>query len=299
MQEAARRTNGRNELKQRHQESFEDVSPEVGGLDAGALASLVGASPDEAASLLADMANATDRELRAKARRAAAQLYLRMARQGRPSKRGIRRLAADVDPLGGDLDLDATLARTNGLLPSGPGQIVTRRWSTSERAICLLIDRSGSMYGEAVARAAVAAAGVLVAAGERADCSVIAFAKDAVVLQEQGRKRPPMALLDDVLSLRGRGTTDLALALRAARRQLGRAGARERVVVLLSDAKATTGADPIAALRGLDRVHVLGTSDEPESVEAGQLLARRGGGSYRTCLTVRDIPRLLTALLDE
>lgn len=271
----------------------------MGGLDAGALASLVGASPDEAASLLADMANATDRELRAKARRAAAQLYLRMARQGRPSKRGIRRLAADVDPLGGDLDLDATLARTNGLVPSGPGQIVTRRWSTSERAICLLIDRSGSMYGEAVARAAVAAAGVLVAAGERADCSVIAFAKDAVVLQEQGRKRPPMALLDDVLSLRGRGTTDLALALRAARRQLGRAGARERVVVLLSDAKATTGADPIAALRGLDRVHVLGTSDEPESVEAGQLLARRGGGSYRTCLTVRDIPRLLTALLDE
>ena len=169
------------------------MSPEVGGLDAGALESLSGASPDEAASLLADLANATDRELRAKARKAAARIYLRMARQGQPNKRGIRRLSSATDPFGGDLDLDATLARTNGMLPNAPDHIITRRWSTSERAICLLIDRSGSMHGEAVARAAVAAAGVLVAAGERADCSVIAFAKDALVLQEQGRKRPPTA----------------------------------------------------------------------------------------------------------
>ena len=144
----------------------------------------------------------------------------------------------------------------------------------------------------------MAAASVLVSAGERFDCSVIAFAKDSVVLQEQGKRRPPNALLDDILSLRGRGTTDLATALRAARRQLGRAGARERVAVLLSDAKATTGSDPMAALRGLDRLHVLGTSDDPESVEAGRALARRGGGAYRTCTNVRDIPRLLTALLD-
>ena len=258
----------------------------------------MGASPDEAASLLADLANATDKDLRAKARRAAARLYLRMARQGKPEQRGIRRMMADLDPLGGDLDLDLTLARTDGQLPNGPDQIVTRRWATSERAISLLIDRSGSMHGEAVARAAVAAASVLVAAGERADCSVIAFSKDSIVLQEQGRRRAPNALLDDILSLRGKGTTDLATALRAARRQLGRAGARERVAVLLSDAKATAGADPMAALRGLDRLHVLGTSDDPESIEAGQALARRGGGSYRTCMTVRDIPGLLTALLD-
>ena len=299
MQEAARRTHARSELVQRHQERFQELSPEVGGLDSAAMEELVGADVDTAAAMLADMANATDRELRAKARRAAARLYLRMARRGVPSRRGIRRLVPDRHAVGGDLDLDLSLARSDGLRPRLAEDLVSRRWAGSERAICLLIDRSGSMSGKGVATAAVAAASVLVAAGERADCSVIAFAKDSIVLQEQGKRRPATALLDDVLSLRGRGVTDLALALRAARRQLGRAAAPERVAVLLSDAKPTAGADPFAALRGIDRLHVLGTSDDDESVESGRELARRGGGKYVLCLSVADIPLALTRLLES
>ena len=298
VQEAARRTNGRQEMQQRHRR-FDEASPEVGELDQQMIEGLAGADPDQMAELLADMANATDPVLRAKARRLAARLFLRLARQGRPNARGVRRMIAEARIEGGDIDLDATLARTDGLRPSAAHELVVRRWTASERAVCLLIDRSGSMTGRGVAMASVGAASVLVAAGERSDCSVLAFARDTIVLQEQGRRRPIDGVIGDILSLRGKGVTDLGLALRGARRQLGRAGARERVAVLLSDALSTEGEDPLRAMRGLDRLHVLGTSDEAESVEAGRLLARVGGGRYRTCTSINDLPAALTGLLSD
>ena len=297
VQDAARRTSGRSELQHKHGQSFDEVSPEVGQLDEQSVIEKAGLDPDTMLSMLADAANATDPTLRAKARKLAAKLFVTLASTGAPTKRGIKRMTRVNDPLAGDIDLDATLGRTDGTLPMSADDFVTRRWAASERAICLLIDRSGSMSGHGVAMASLGAASVVVAAGEKAECSVLMFAKDTIVLQEMGRKRRPDELIGDVLSLRGRGVTDLALALRGARQQLGRASARERVAILLSDGIATEGGDPVTALRGIDRLHVLGTSDESESVEAGKLLARRGGGHYRTCTSIVELPATLTALL--
>ena len=296
VQEAGRRTAGRQELRSKHA-SFDAASPDVGQLDAQAIEDLASHDPDAAASLLADMAQATDPALRALARRIAARVFIRLARHGRTTSPGVRRLVVETGSVEGDFDLDLTLARTDGCPPLDLRDVVHRRWGASERAICLLVDRSGSMSGHAVARAGIAAASVLSAAGDRADVSVIAFARDSVVLQQQGRPRTVDAVLGDLFSLRGRGVTDLAVALRAARRQLGRTGARDRVAVLVSDALATEGDDPFSALRGLDRLHVLGTSDEAESVDAGRLLARRGRGSHRVATSVADIGSAMTALL--
>src|SRR5499427_307372 len=72
----ARRTIGRAELAARH-ESFGAVSPEVGQLDEDLLAELLAADPDTTVTLLADLARATDRELRAAAQRLAARVFFR------------------------------------------------------------------------------------------------------------------------------------------------------------------------------------------------------------------------------
>ena len=107
---------------------------------------------------------------------------------------------------------------------------------------------------------------------------MIAFAADALVLQRQGEIRaPPSALVDDLLSLRGKGRTDLALALRTAAAELAREPAAERLAIVLSDCRATAGDDPLHALAGLDRVDVLGTDDDPEAVAAGQAPCRSRG----------------------
>jgi magnesium chelatase subunit D len=118
-----------------------------------------------------------------------------------------------------------------------------------------------------------------------------------VVLRPLGSARPAGRLVEEVLSLRARGTTDLALALRAAARQLRRAEADERAALLLSDCLATAGGDPLAAVTGLGRVHVLGTSALPESVRAGTALARRGGGRYVRVASVSELAGAMTALV--
>jgi hypothetical protein len=112
---------------------------------------------------------------------------------------------------------------------------------------------------------------------------VIAFARDAIV--------------EDLLDLRGRGTTDLALALRAARLQLDRVEPGERVAILLSDCRATAGGDPLPVAAGLDRLHVLGTSADPASVAAGQALAAKGSGRHVTVESLTGLPAAVNALL--
>jgi magnesium chelatase subunit D len=293
----ARRSIGRAELALRHP-SFQDVSPEAGQLDQDALAGLLAADPDGAAALLADLAIATDRELRAAARRVAARVFIRLSQaHAAPRARGTRRLEPNHRGEG-DLDLERTLDLWPGRGPLASENLVTRTWAARTRAVCLVVDASGSMAGPGVAMAAVAAAAVVLAAGDRLAPSVIAFSGDVRVLQRHGDRRPPQDLVGDLISLRGHGLTDLAGALRAAAAQLARADGGERVAILLSDCLRTAGPDPAAALHGIDRLHVLcpGERSGPEAAPAAAL-ARAGGGISQPVSRLTDVAPAVGRLL--
>jgi hypothetical protein len=293
-QGAARRTISRAELAARHP-SFGAVSHEVGQLDRDAFAQLLAADPDAAVALLADLARATDKDLRAAARRLAARVFFRLGRAGQKPARGTRRLGAGRAE--GDLDLELTLDRWSGPWPPAEHELVTRSWRAHRRALCLLIDSSGSMSGAAVAMAAVAAASVVFAADGRLAPAIIAFSGGVTVLQAQGTRRAPGELVDDLVALRGHGVTDLAAALRAAAAQLVGAAADERVAVLLSDCLPTTGGDPALALAGISRLHVLCPLPTEESELAAAALARRGGGVSQPVRRLADVPPALTRVL--
>jgi magnesium chelatase subunit D len=249
--------------------------------------------PDEGIALLADMAVATDPALRAQARTLARRLLPRLGGTGPPKRRGSHRLAVRSGTLEGELDLERTLDRTGARRPRHGSDLVTRRFAAAPRAVCLLVDRSGSMGGHAVALAAVAASAVVSAAGsahgagaaggsggERLRCGVIAFASETMVLWSLGDPAPAGRVIDDLLSLRGHGRTDLATALRAAARLLEDVPPGGRTALLLSDCLHTRGLDPRAAAGALDCLHVLGTSDADDARAAGITLARRGRGRY-------------------
>jgi Mg-chelatase subunit ChlD len=170
---------------------------------------------------------------------------------------------------------------------------VTRAWQAQRRALCLVIDTSGSMSGLGVAIAAVAAAGVVLAGEGRLEPAVLAFGGGVTVLQAAAARRDPEDLVGELIGLRGHGVTDLAGALRAAARQLAGVTADERVTVLLSDCLRTAGADPATALAGIDRLHVLCPLPTPESEAAARALARRGGG---LCQPVRRLAEVAPAL---
>jgi Mg-chelatase subunit ChlD len=253
------------------------VSPEVGELDEVAFAEALAVDPDEALGLLADLAGATDERLRALARRLAGRLVVELARSGPARQRGIGKVRrVPYRPDGGDLDIDASvdalaIARAGGA-PPDPDELRVRGWVKPGTALCLLVDRSGSMSGRPLATAAVAASAVAFRAP--ADHSVIAFSSDVIVAKSQETPRSAEQIVNDLLVLRGHGTTDLALALRAAHQQLDRSRAARRIAILLSDCRATVQGDVTGAAARFDELWVV--APEGDSVEAEALAASVG-----------------------
>ena len=293
---AARQTLSREQLAATHQ-AFASVSPQVGSVDDGALTDEMRRDADAAVALLADMAVATDPALRADARRLAGRLLPPLGRVGKPRRRGTRRLVARAGATDGDIDIERTLERNGGMPPRRADQLVARQFAAAPRAVCLLVDRSGSMSGHAVALAAVAAAAVVQASSDRLHCGVIAFATETMVLRDPRDEVPSERVVDDLLSLRGHGTTDLARALRAAAAQLEHIPPGGRTALLMSDCLHTKGADPLGPAGTLDGLHVLGTSTDPESVQAGKALARRAHGRWLPATTLDELARNLQAVL--
>ena len=275
--------------------SFTAVSPTLGQLDEEAFTRALAAGPEDAATLLADLSHATDRELRAAAHRLAARVFFRLGRAAQQPSTGVQRLGAGTAD--GDLDLERTIDRWSGPWPPAADELVTRGWQARRRAVCLLIDASGSMSGLAVAIAAVAGASAVLAAGRRLSPAILVFSQDITVLQAQGTHRPPGELVTELVQLRGHGVTNLAGALRAASAQLATAPAEERVALLLSDCLPTTGGDPAQALDGISRLHVLCPLPSAESELAAATLARRGNGLSLPLRRLADVAPALTRLL--
>lgn len=248
-------------------EAFADISPQLGELDTDAFDNLLAEDPDAALELLARMSQATDAELARLARLLAGRLILDLTRSGRARSRGVGklvRLPASVD--GGDIEVDASLeslasARIERRPPS-IDELVTTGWRRPGTAICLLVDRSGSMSGQRLASAALAAA--VCSWRAPAEFAVLAFGDRVISIKELHQRKPAETVVADVLALRGHGTTDVQLALRAAQIQLDGSQAARKLTVLLSDAEVTTGGDPLPIARALEELAILAPAEEPQ-----------------------------------
>ena len=287
-----RRTTARRDLAA--SPGFAEVSPQLGELDEAAFDDLLGESPDDALSLLAKLTGAADAELRLLARRLAGRVLLRLARSGRSETRGIGRLVGAPLDAGRDLDVDGsieTLASAAGRRVSAT-ELRATRWARPTSALSLVVDRSGSMNGDRLAAAALAAAAVALRADE--DFSVIAFASDALVLKAQEVPRPIADVVDDVLALRGHGATDLDLALREARTQVARSRSSRSVTVLLSDCRSTAGADPVQVARTFERLVVVAPEDDADDARA---FVAAAGAELALIAGPASIPSALSAAL--
>ncbi len=83
-----------------------------------------------------------------------------------------------------------------------------------------------------------------------------------------------MPIVDGVLALKGHGTTDLAGALAIAGQQLARSNAGRKIVVLLSDCRATEPGDVVVAAAALEELAIVAPEGDDE--EAVKLAAQVG-----------------------
>ncbi|MEP7045347.1 MAG: vWA domain-containing protein [Ilumatobacteraceae bacterium] len=289
--DSRRRTTSRRDLARNPR--FEQISPEVGELDEAAVSEGILDDPDGVLALLADLAGATDQRLRDLARRLAGRLFLDLARRGPSARRGIDRIVEQpYRPDGGDLDLDASFDAIAEAIAGGTAldveRLRVRSWTTADTALCLLIDRSGSMGGKPLATAAVAAA--CIALRNPRSYSVLAFGKDVVAVKSQRADKSSERVVTDVLSLRGHGTTDVAGALRAAADQLGRSRATRKIAIVLSDCRATVEGDAHEAAAMLSEIVVVAPKDDCDEAVR---FARECGARF---VTVDGPTRVVEAL---
>lgn len=278
-------------------ENFENISPEVGELDEAAFDEAMQNSPDEMLGLLADLTGATDPKLRELAKRLAGRLMLELGNRGRTRPRGIGKMVEQpYRPDAGDIDIDASLdaiAESRRGSAIDPERLRVRGWRKPGTALCLLVDRSGSMGGQPLATNAVAAAAV--ASRNPEDYSVIAFGKDVVVTKSQDVPKSSERVINDILTLRGYGTTDLAGALHVGKQQLGRSRAGRQIAVLLSDCRATVDGDAEAIARSFDELIVIAPHDDHDEAQA---FAGRVGARLALVSGPSDIPSVLAQALE-
>lgn len=270
----------------------------MGELDLDALQRALRTEPDQTLTLLVEMSHATDEKLRAEVRRLAPRLILDQTRRGVPRNRGVARPRSVPADRGGDLDLDASMdavvgARAEARMPN-IDEMRAVDWARPELALCLVIDHSGSMNGVRLTTAAVAGAACLTFAPE--EHAVLAFAARTTTLKALAEAPAATHTIERILALRGHGTTGLARALDAARLMLADSRARRRVVLLLSDCRATDEVDAAPVARGLEELIILAPEDDDE---AAQQLARASGSRMASIGSVDDVPRALNRLLTD
>jgi len=192
-----------------------------------------------------------------------------------------------------DASLDAILTAQAEGAAVDVDDLRVRAWSTPGTAICLLVDRSGSMTGRPLATAAVASSAVAWRSPD--DYSVLSFGKDVVAAKSQDVTKSNEGVIDAVLALRGFGTTDVAAALTAAADQLARSKAGRKITVLLSDCRATAPGDVPAAARRLEELVIV--APESDDAEARQL-AEQVGARFTTVAGPSDAAAALARVLD-
>lgn len=264
-----------------------------------AVEAAVAEDPDGVLPVLALMSRATDPVLRARVQALVPRLILERARTGPSGRLGSGRLRAVPADRGGDLELDLSLeailtARGERRAPRHD-ELTAVTWQRPATALCLLVDRSGSMDGHRLATAAMAAAAcALRIADSGGELSIAAFDRRAEVVVDIASRDQARIPVERVLGLRGHGMTSLQAALSVAGQQLGAARARRRITVLLSDCRVTDDLDPLPNARSLDELVVIAPASDDEQARA---FARDAGARVASLESIADLPRILDDLL--
>jgi Mg-chelatase subunit ChlD len=195
-----------------------------------------------------------------------------------------------------ELDLERTLEVLFAKPRPGDEDMYVLERRRRRRAYALMLDISGSMKGKAIFHAALALATVAVRVRQD-PFAVVAFWREAAILKRRDEALPLDALLDRLLSLSGRGLTDIGLGLRVGLDELEGADAQERIGILFSDGLQTAGepADLLAA--AFPTLHVVATGQSTESIETCRHLAEVGNGRCAAVAQVGGIAEAINACL--
>jgi len=160
-------------------------------------------------------------------------------------------------------------------------------------AMCLVIDRSGSMGGQKMELAKDAAKAAVELLTPQDFAAVIAFDNDSYVIAPMQSTAVTTAILSAISTIEAAGGTNIYPALAEAHEQLRRIPARLKHVILLTDGFSSPGDfEGIARQFARDQMTVstVGVGDSDNNLL--KLITEIGRGRHYSCTDPRSIPQI-------
>lgn len=174
-----------------------------------------------------------------------------------------------------DIEIDRTLEE---YVEQSEGDIsehlVTSVRIPERRAFMLILDRSYSMRGVKIVRAAITAAAVAIRFQQ--DYGVLCFSSRVRTLKSIKSRLSPETLIERIFYLELQGETDIALALQEALNEMS--GYPYKTGLLLTDGNWNRGQDPMQLAPYFDALHVI--CFPPARPQTCEQLAQAGKGTF-------------------
>ncbi|RLG71982.1 MAG: hypothetical protein DRO11_03230 [Methanobacteriota archaeon] len=194
-----------------------------------------------------------------------------------------------------EFDFEATLERflegTGNFLRYDDIVGIERR--EKRKAGVLMLDSSGSMFGEKITVAALTSA-VVAHSMRYDDYAIIVFSDKPRVIRSAGSKGKTDELIDLILDLAPAGYTNISDALEEGLTELERLSGRDKWGVVITDGEYNLGPNPVGVANKFPRLHVIeipGAS--PRGSRTCREMAKAGGGHWVRVHSFEEIPRVL------
>ena len=162
-------------------------------------------------------------------------------------------------------------------------------------ALCLVIDRSGSMGGPKIELAKSAASATVELLSSKDYMSVVAFDSSPTRVVPMQRVTSPQSIVNQISGLSAGGGTDIAVGMQAGRAELAEVSAKVKHMIVLSDGQSSAGYVQVAAALLQEGVTV-STVAIGDGADVGSLTAtaNAGGGQFYQTNDASTLPRIFT-----
>jgi len=194
-----------------------------------------------------------------------------------------------------DIDVEASVERVLDAHKLTPDEIMVFVKGRRSKAYALIIDRSSSMAGFKLVLGALMGATLAYASDRIRDYCVLAFNTDVEVIKPPRARRQAEEIVDEILSLKAEGYTDIRRALLSAYNLMREAGYEPRAV-LVTDGEWTAGGNPLDAAPLFSRLDVICVPSKWRGF--ARALAELGHGAFAFVRSIEEVPDKLMEVLD-